>query len=405
MDLSFAKRFFFNSKKAVTDDVIFSLHYRYTVGFLLISATLIAGKFVYTLNTYRLMFLCSTLGNQFFNEKIECIHEKGYRTSVVNMQCWAQATYSVVREGYDSSASKYLQPNGESLTQHGVRQLLKGENFQKRAYYQWVAIALIIQALCFYLPRMMWRNKENCRMDTLLKDIRGFVYGDDVEARVANLAIYVADHPDELSSGLLNTYLLCKLLSLLNSMCQLVAIGYFLETDFITLGFEMVAYWWNGEGFDPMKILFPLLTKCNTQVYGPGGDENRYDNLCILPLNIFNAKIYSFLWVWLCFLTIITFFGLIFFFVQFKWCRQQRGGLILASLGITSTTDHNFRDMAQFIYSILSDSDYFLFSLVHKNLSCVNYRVFIEAYFKHVSTAFPGSGIGSSSTNTVEENV
>lgn len=346
------------------------------------------------------MFFLFYQGNQFFNDKIECIHEKGYRSSVVNMQCWAQATYSVVLEDSDSS-SKYFQPQSESLSQQGVRRLLNGENYQKRAYYQWVAIALIIQAVCFYLPRMLWRSKESCRMDTLLKEVRGYVYGENVEKNVSKLALYVADHPDELSGGLLNTYLLCKLLCFINSIFQLIAIGYFLETDFVTLGFNMMSYWWKGDGYDPMKILFPLLTKCHTRVYGPGGDENRYDNLCLLPLNIFNAKIYSFLWIWLCMLTFISFGGLVFFFIQFKWCRQQRGGLIFESLGIDSTTDDNFREMAQFIYSILSDNDYFLFSLIHKNFSCVNYRIFIEAYFKRVSSSFQPI----SSSSTVEANV
>lgn len=55
-----------------------------------------------------------------------------------------------------------------------------------------------------------------------------------------------------------------------------------------------------------MARVFPKVTKCTFHKYGPSGSVQKFDGLCVLPLNIVNEKIYVFLWFWFIILTILT---------------------------------------------------------------------------------------------------
>ena len=48
------------------------------------------------------------------------------------------------------------------------------------------------------------------------------------------------------------------------------------------------------------------MTKCTFHKFGSSGDLEKHDALCILPLNIFNEKIYIFLWFWMLLLVGLT---------------------------------------------------------------------------------------------------
>ena len=48
------------------------------------------------------------------------------------------------------------------------------------------------------------------------------------------------------------------------------------------------------------------MTKCTFHKFGPSGTVQKFDGLCVLPLNIINEKIYVFLWFWFIVVAIIT---------------------------------------------------------------------------------------------------
>ena len=48
------------------------------------------------------------------------------------------------------------------------------------------------------------------------------------------------------------------------------------------------------------------VTKCTFHKFGPSGTVQKFDGLCVLPLNIINEKIYVFLWFWFVILAIVT---------------------------------------------------------------------------------------------------
>ena len=48
------------------------------------------------------------------------------------------------------------------------------------------------------------------------------------------------------------------------------------------------------------------MTKCEFHKFGSSGTVQKFDALCVLPLNIINEKIYVFLWFWFVIVSIIT---------------------------------------------------------------------------------------------------
>ena len=66
---------------------------------------------------------------------------------------------------------------------------------------------------------------------------------------------------------------------------------------------------------DPMNLVFPKVAKCTFRRFGPSGTIQNYDGLCVLPINIFNEKIYLFLFFWFVFLTIVSGLGMVYRYV------------------------------------------------------------------------------------------
>ena len=49
-------------------------------------------------------------------------------------------------------------------------------------------------------------------------------------------------------------------------------------------------------GDDPFNVIFPKMTKCSLDMYGPSGSIVNYDGLCVLPVNVLNEKIFLIIW-------------------------------------------------------------------------------------------------------------
>jgi hypothetical protein len=83
----------------------------------------------------------------------------------------------------------------------------------------------------------------------------------------------------------------------------------FFDGTFFTFGIEVISFAERDQEdrIDPMVYIFPRMTKCTFHKFGPSGEIEKHDAMCILPLNIVNEKIYIFLWFWLLLLFIMTF--------------------------------------------------------------------------------------------------
>lgn len=90
---------------------------------------------------------------------------------------------------------------------------------------------------------------------------------------------------------------------------QIIATNYFLNGRFLYYGYNLITN--TNPGYSPMVEVFPKLTKCTYFKYGSSGSMESRDALCVLPLNVVNEKLYTFLWVWFYLLTILSAYNLL----------------------------------------------------------------------------------------------
>ena len=76
--------------------------------------------------------------------------------------------------------------------------------------------------------------------------------------------------------------------------------------DFLASFCFFLFYMLKIPGMDPFNVIFPKMTKCNLQMYGPSGSIMNYDGLCVLPVNVLNEKIFLIVWAIFLPLLIIT---------------------------------------------------------------------------------------------------
>ena len=97
---------------------------------------------------------------------------------------------------------------------------------------------------------------------------------------------------------------------------QIFLMDRFFDGTFLTYGIEVISFAERDQEdrIDPMVYIFPRMTKCAFHKFGPSGEIEKHDAMCILPLNIVNEKIYIFLWFWMGLLLVLTFLVNIFRF-------------------------------------------------------------------------------------------
>lgn len=108
-------------------------------------------------------------------------------------------------------------------------------------------------------------------------------------------------------------YIFCEMMNVINIIANIYVTNKFIGDYFLAYGFEVFKYYQNDRNhIDPMEVTFPRLTKCDFYKYGPSGNIQKIDALCILAQNVLNEKIYLFLWIWFFVLAIISLLALLY---------------------------------------------------------------------------------------------
>merc|ERR1719400_1893092 len=160
----------------------------------------------------------------------------------------------------------------------------------------------------FYIPRYLWDSSEGGKIKMLVQGLQDpMISAEDKNAQLDTVVTYFT-----LNRGAHGMYALrffgVEILNFIHVIGQIYFTDFFLGYEFTTYGTDVLAYT-NEEAEDrpdPMKVVFPKVTKCTFHKYGPSGTVEKKDGLCVLPLNIINEKIYIFIWFWLVFLAVVT---------------------------------------------------------------------------------------------------
>ncbi|XP_031633764.1 innexin inx2-like [Contarinia nasturtii] len=234
--------------------------------------------------------------SQYFGDPINCINDD-ISSSAMDSYCWIHSTYTISRHIKGESGRHFAYP--------GVMNHFDGGGIIKyHKYYQWVSFILLFQALLFYAPRYVWKSWEGNRIKMLVGNLNVPVLAsEEKKTQKDSVMRYLQDNLN-CHNFYAFRYFICEVLIFINVSTQIYFMDYFLDGEFSFYSINLFKSMETPD--DMMARVFPKLTKCSFQKYGPSGSIQAFDALCILPLNVVNEKIYIFLWFWFIILAVLS---------------------------------------------------------------------------------------------------
>lgn len=385
------------AKRSLRNDDLFvdRLNHRYTVGIIVFFAAVVTAS-------------------QYSGKPINCWvpgHFTGNYGSYADDICWVSSTYNIP---IDDDL-----PNDEHARKE---KMLK--------YYQWTPFILLLMAMLFYLPRMIWRslndksgldlqnitdavynqaadrqgllsyltntfdhyvnsNKKANELNDLFYDQiepslqkdtihfrkRKNVYEEDPmteanEDEEEDIQKYIDDATPKkgfarVKSSFCNGFKNCfltkgkrngnyltvlfittRIMYTVNSLCQLFILNHFLGNDYIFLGFDVMSKVWYGEDWAQLER-FPRVTMCDFKIREVG-ITHRYTVQCVLSINLFNEKIFIFLWFWVCLVAFMNIFDLLGWIHSLLVNNNDRFGYVKQRL-YAANNNNSIRDKKIFL--------------------------------------------------------
>jgi hypothetical protein len=352
------------SNRVEDDDSADRLSRRYTVGLLI-------------------MFFILVSSSQYVGSPITCWspgHFSGAMVSYTNNICWIANTYYVPT---DESLPNPTEPRKYMIN-----------------YYQWVPFILALMALFFYLPFIFWRlMSKSSGLDA--KSVMKIVYSMDAASnesrdkvmkntvRLIDRAIdYHRDYYDMSLFGRIRRqvnrcclppnrsgyyisvlYIFIKLLYIGNVMLQFFILNSFMIPGFGLFGVQVIQDLIKGKSFWESPR-FPRVTMCDFVIRTLGENNHRNTIQCTLPINLFNEKIFIFIWFWLLLVAFISVYSL--FSWIFTFTIRSRLSFIRRYLKLNDRLGYETRSkddklLRAFVFDYLKPDGVFLLRIVKKN--------------------------------------
>ncbi|VUZ38981.1 unnamed protein product [Hymenolepis diminuta] len=190
--------------------------------------------------------------------------------------------------------------------------------------------------------------------------------------------------------NIITSYLIVKVLYLINAIGQLVVMKQFLGFNSFTdfgYGLSMLSNVLHGRDWQVTQI-FPRVGYCYVEIKFLGASTNAVTAQCVLPLNMLNEKIYLFLWWWISAATIITIFYLILW--AFRFGTQNREiNYILKYLQLSSNRFRRYdeREVENFSTRYLGREGTFLVRMIRMNAGEQMAVAVVKAFWKRYRLA------------------
>ncbi|XP_017095343.1 innexin inx4 [Drosophila bipectinata] len=263
-------------------DAIFTLHSKCTVALLLACTFLLSSK-------------------QYFGDPIQCMHHDDL--DYFHAYCWIYGAY------VSNTSEPQSLYDGMQCKPELVGRTVSRENRRYIRYYQWVVLVLLIESFVFYLPAYLWKIWEGGRLKHLCADFhQAVVCKAKSKAHLGNLVSYFNSDYKETHFRYFASYVLCEILNLTISIVNILLLDVFFS-GFWKRYLNALAALYSGdlELWNSITTsVFPKCVKCEVISTGAGGSDNVYDNLCLLPLNMLNEKIFGFLCIWFLLMTVLV---------------------------------------------------------------------------------------------------
>lgn len=334
---------------------------------------------------YTVVLLCIfalfTGGSQYAGDPIQCwcpAHFTGSFVAYTKSYCWIKNTYYIPM--HDQIA-----PNNKS---HFDKEL---------TYYQWVPLILLFMAFMFKFPSFIWRmlnglaglninkivdmtastqvgdpkkrdetvNYIAMYIDRWLESNRNYHYNVFVRIRQKASRVFFICNKRE-GTYLTGLYLFTKAAYLINVICQFFILDAFMGGFFSFWGMEAMATLAREHEMKESRR-FPRVTLCDFRIRQLQNIQD-YTVQCVLPINLFNEKIFVFLWFWFVLVAIITGLNFLLWFYRSLF-RRNRVQIIKKYLKIQDKlrTETDKKICRKFADMHLRDDGIFVLRIVQKN--------------------------------------
>jgi len=186
---------------------------------------------------------------------------------------------------------------------------------------------------------------------------------------------------------LIITYLVIKSLYLVNVVGQLFLLDAFLGLPFHSYGVDVLrgvvevgADWSKSSSTLLSSSRFPRITMCDLKVRRLGA-VHRYNVQCVLPINLFNEKIFLFVYFWMMFVAALTLYSLIMWIVRFTIGNGRRQYVKRHLRFVDKLRSEHERKVTarQFVHRYLGEDGVFILRLVAHNTNTITVTEFVEA--------------------------
>ncbi|KAM8710461.1 hypothetical protein ACLKA7_017130 [Drosophila subpalustris] len=290
-------------------DGIFTLHAKCTCAILLAFTFLMSSK-------------------QYFGDPVVCISDIPQKEFVVS-HCWTMGMYIIDYDDANLMANlsqtiqtdyKRINNNIKEMDENLLNNALglKEGHDRERVflrYYQWVVPVLMLQSFIFYLPAFLWKKWEGGRLKHLCVNLEDALASNEKSfTHLKKLASYFGRDHKVSHMRYFVCYTFCEVCNFIISIINMLLLNVFLDnfwSHYVKALAVVPAYNWN-EWNRITTHIFPKIAKCQILKFGSSGSFEYRDNLCLLPLNTLNEKIFVFLWLWFILMAILAGFKLIY---------------------------------------------------------------------------------------------
>lgn len=318
----------FSHSGIVTDNVIFKLHY------------------LFSLRLFVCLGLLASSGQLFFGTFSCDSHNPSMPTKAIEHHCIGNV-FSVERG--------FLLKNEKSTIYPGIIKTSPHDDIFEHNFYQWLSLLLIFFSALFYVPRYYWKKSEKNLINSYVTAINGLT-PDTPEEVVNNTMDNIARtfmSPLQKNTQLLVKYWLAEFLNICIVVFQFWFSDVVFKGRFRYYGLEVINYFCyelahqlsfinsfldlEPMEFDPTVHLFPAQAKCTIKKFGSSGDIEKSDIVCYLSLNYLYRWAFLFIWFLYCLLflfSVLTFvFRLRTFFCPCTFFLFSKGNVSRALSG------------------------------------------------------------------------
>ncbi|XP_076459596.1 innexin unc-9-like [Babylonia areolata] len=313
------------------------------------------------------------------------------------IHCWCPAEFTGAYVDYAKSycwiKNTYYIPMDEQIP----LETIKREN-EELTYYQWVPLILLFQAFMFKFPNIIWRlfnGGSGVNLDKVVEMAEKTQMGspEDREKTIKHIALYLdrwlethreyhwnmlvraKQHLARVCCFFCNKragtyltafYLTTKVLYAANVIAQFFILNGFLSTDFNLYGFEVLAKMGQEDAWKESRR-FPRVTLCDFRIRQLQNIQT-WTVQCVLPINLFNEKIFIFIWFWLVLVAFLTCLNTIAWFYRVVF-KRNRAVYIKKYLKINNELQTGFdkKLCAKFAEQYLRDDGVFVMRVISKN--------------------------------------